>query len=85
VADPQPSAIFFIDETDAHGIGVETHLPMGLALFSMRYRINYYQLVRGGFDALSLDASLSLTPGEAPFVNSTPAASKARLRAETVK
>ena len=23
-------------------IGVETHPPMGLALFSMRYRINYY-------------------------------------------
>ena len=38
-----------------------------------------------GFGALSLGATLSLTPGEAPFVNSTPAASKARLRAETVK
>jgi len=42
---PSPPPFFFIDETDAHGIGVETHLPMGLALFSMRYRINYYQLV----------------------------------------
>ena len=42
-------------------------------------------LPRAGSDALSLGAGLSLTPGETPFVNSTPAVSKARLSAVTVE